>query len=175
MLAGTYWAFVLAPTRPAASPLGLSATEDRSSTAPALAALGAYFVWLAIHRFRDGSFSFSDIEVTVAFYGNPTHGLGQGALQVSARFILPMVLLLIPLQRREAWPRILAAITALLLLHIAVLLIGFLATQSQFYTPYRLAGELAHFVALLASVPLLFLLFAARSGPPRPAIQPSNG
>ena len=166
VVAGTYWAFVLAPTSSGMcepSPAG----HDKPSIAPVLAALGAYFAWLTVHRFRDGSFSFSDIEVTVAFYGNPTHGLGQGALQVSARFILPMVLLLIPLQRMEAWPRIFAGIIATLLLHIGVLLIGFLATQSQFYTPYRLAGELAHFVAVLAAVPLLFLLVGARGGPPR--------
>jgi hypothetical protein len=75
-----------------------------------------------------------------------------------------MVLLLIPMQLLQAWPRIFAGLIAILLLHIGVLLIGFLATQSQFYTPYRLAGELAHFIALLAAVPLLFLVFAARPG-----------
>jgi hypothetical protein len=168
---GTYWAFVLAPDRSGQSASSPGERDDESSLAPVLAALGAYFAWLTIHRFRDGSFSFSDIEVTVGFYGNPTHGLGQGALQVSARFILPMVLLLIPLQRMKAWPRILAGITAPFLLHIGVLLIGFLATQSQFYTPYRMAGELVHFIALLAAVPLLFLLFAARGGPPSDARQ----
>jgi hypothetical protein len=161
VVTGTYWAFVLAPTRTEQVTPGESA--GRSSAVPILAGLAAYFAWLTIHRFRDGSFSFSDIEVTVAFYGNPIHGLGQGVVQVSARFILPMVLLLIPLQRIEAWSRVFAGIIAALLLHIGVLLIGFLATQTQFYTPYRLAGELVHFIALLVAVPLLFLLFGARS------------
>jgi hypothetical protein len=174
VLVGTYWAFVLAPRPSGPSAPSPGASDDRPSVAPVLAALGGYFVWLTVHRFRDGSFSFSDIEVAVAFYGNPTHGLGQGAVQVSARFILPMVLLLIPLQRLEAWPRIFAGIIATLLLHIGVLLIGFLATQTQFYTPYRLAGELAHFIAVLASVPLLFLLFAARAGPPRATLAPND-
>jgi hypothetical protein len=160
VLVGAYWAFVVTPAPSTQSMSGEAST--RSDAAPVLAALAAYFVWLTIHRFRDGSFSFSDIEVTVAFYGNPVHGLGQGVVQVSARFILPMVLLLIPLQRMEAWSRVFAGIIAVLLLHIGVLLIGFLATQTQFYTPYRLAGELVHFIALLATVPLLFLLFAAR-------------
>jgi hypothetical protein len=167
---GTYWAFVLAPPRSGQSDASPCAKDESSGLVPVLAALGTYFVWLTVHRFRDGSFSFSDIEVTVAFYGNPTHTLGQGAVQVSARFILPMVLLLIPLQRLEAWPRIFAGIIATLLLHVGVLLIGFLATQSQFYTPYRLAGELVHFIALLAAVPLLFLLFAARGDPPRATV-----
>lgn len=160
VLIGAFWAFVLAPWTAPPSP-------RRPSIAPVLAALGAFFVWLTIHRFRDGSFSFSDIEVTVAFYGNPIHSLGQGAVQVSARFILPMVLLLIPLQRLPEWPRMLVALVAILLLHTGVLLIGFLATQTQFYTPYRLAGELAHFIALLVTVPLLSLLVTARPmGPP---------
>jgi hypothetical protein len=167
VLVGTYWAFVLAPPRSEPSASSPPARDDQSSLAPVLAALGAYFVWLTVHRFRDGSFSFSDIEITVAFYGNPAHFLGQGALQVSARFILPMVLLLISLQRMKGWPRIFAGLIAILLLHLGVLLIGFLATQSQFYTPYRLAGELVHFIALLISVPLIFLLFAARGSPPR--------
>jgi hypothetical protein len=162
VVVGTYWAFMLAPSH-AEHPTSHESAATTSSIAPVLAALTAYFVWLTIHRFRDGSFSFSDIEVTVAFYGNPTHSLGQGAVQVAARFILPMVLLLIPLQRIEAWPRVFAGIIAALLLHIGVLLIGFLATETQFYTPYRLAGEIVHFLALLASVPLLFLLFAARA------------
>jgi hypothetical protein len=162
VLVGAYWAFVLAPASADEAP------DDQPSLAPALAALGAYFVWLAVHRFRDGSFSFSDIEITVAFYGNPTHALGQGVVQVSARFILPMALLLIPLQRTPAGPRVFAGIVAMLLLHTGVLLIGFLATQTQFYTPYRLAGELVHFIALLVAAPLLFLLVAVRPAqPPR--------
>jgi hypothetical protein len=162
VLVGAYWAFVLAPAS------ADEATGDQPSMAPALAALGAYFVWLAVHRFRDGSFSFSDIEITVAFYGNPTHALGQGVVQVSARFLLPMALLLIPLQRTPAGPRVFAGIVATLLLHTGVLLIGFLATQTQFYTPYRLAGELVHFIALLVAAPLLFLLVAVRPAqPPR--------
>ena len=158
VLVGTYWAFVLAPAREAS----VRSADERSDMLPILAALGVCLVWLTVHRFRDGSFSFSDIEVAVAFYGNATHTLGQGAVQVSARFILPMVLLLIPLQRMEAPSRILGGIVAVCLVHIGFLLIGFLATQSQFYTPYRLAGELAHFIALLAAIPILFLAFAAR-------------
>jgi hypothetical protein len=161
VLIGSYWAFVLAPVR------GSRTTGDEERSAPILAALGACLVWLTVHRFRDGSFSFSDIEVTVAFYGNATHTLGQGAVQVAARFILPMVLLLIPLRQISAPLRTLGGILAVWLIHIGFLLIGFLATQSQFYTPYRLAGELAHFIALLGAIPILFLVFAAsRPGSP---------
>lgn len=174
-LIGTCWLFLL-PSLPHEERAGSPPiTDDRSTVRPVLAALGICFAWLTVQRIRDGSFSFSDIEVTVGFYGNPTHDLGQGALQVSARFILPMVLLFIPLQRMAASARILGATLALFLLHIGFLLVGFLATQSQFYTPYRLAGELAHFIVLLATVPLIFLLFSARGdrsrapSPPTPA------
>jgi hypothetical protein len=165
VLVGTCWLFMATPTASAHGVSSSPTTDERPSMLPVLAALAICFVWLTVHRFRDGSFSFSDIEVTVGFYGNPTHGIGQGAFQVSARFILPMVLLLIPLQRMAESARVLGAVVALLLLHTGFLLVGFLATRSQFYTPYRMAGELAHFIVLLASVPVFFLLFGARTSP----------
>jgi hypothetical protein len=159
VLAGTAWAFLLASTDSASN-----AEDAQPGAAPIFAGLGMVFVWLTIHLFRDGSFSFSDYEVTVGFFGNPTHHIGRGAVQVSARFILPMILLLIPLQRWASATRVLGVMMAVCLVHIAFLLVGFQATQSQFYTPYRLAGELAHFIALILSVPLLFVIFGFRPG-----------
>ena len=164
---GSYFLFVLAPTGPEPRVPGPPAGDDDSSIIPELAALGICFVWLAVQLLRDGSFSFSDYEVTVGFYGNPTHDIGRGALQVTARSILPMVLLLIPMQRLAAAPRVIVVLIALVLVHIGYLLVGFLATQSQFYTPYRLAGELAHFVALIPLIPLVYLLFSMRGNPRR--------
>jgi hypothetical protein len=157
VICGTYWAFVLVPNG-AGQASHPSDAVGESKIIPVLGGLGICFVWLTVQQLREGSFSFSDLEVAVGFYGNPIHDIGRGAAQVSARFILPMVLLLIPLRRTAASPRIFGVLVALFLLHIAFLLVGFLATQSQFYTPYRLAGELVHFIALIAAVPLLFLV-----------------
>jgi hypothetical protein len=164
IVCGTVWAFMMLPIRPERPRLDPSLTDQRprSQLIPVLSALALCFAWLTVQQQRDGSFSFSDIEVTVAFYGNPTHDIGRAALQVSARFILPMVLLLIPLRLTAGSARILGVVLALVLVHIAFLLVGFLATQSQFYTPYRLAGELAHFLVLIGSVPLLFVIFGRR-------------
>jgi hypothetical protein len=158
VVCGTYWIFLSAPS-PAPPP---STEKAPPALRPLLTGLCVGFVWLTVQELREGSFSFSDLEVTVGFYGNPTHDIGRGALQVSARFILPMVLLLLPLRWTAVAPRVLGVVVALLLLHIAFLLVGFLATQSQFYTPYRLAGELVHFIAVVGSLPLLFLLFGLR-------------
>jgi hypothetical protein len=151
---GSAWIFLLASVDH-----NPSNKSGDSELAPVFAALAIGFVWLTFHLFRDGSFSFSDYEVTVGFLGNPMHEIGRGAVQVSARFVLPMALLLMPLQRIASATRILGALMALFLVHIGYLLVGFQSTQGQFYTPYRLAGELAHFTALILSAPLLFLLF----------------
>jgi hypothetical protein len=166
VLVGTAWVFLLNSAEHKAQAVEPSTEAERAGALPVFAALAICFVWLAVHLFRDGSFSFSDYEVTVGFFGNPTHQIGRGAVQVSARFVLPMVLLVLPLQRTASGTRILGVMMALFLVHIAYLLVGFHATQSQFYTPYRLAGELAHFIALILCVPLLFLLFGTRAKPP---------
>ncbi len=156
LFGASFWAFVLAaPDAPGVPPGG--------GDVLLLAGAALFCADLAIHLHAGGSFSFSDYEVSVAFLGNPTHELWRSALQLLARFLLPLVLLWTPIVGGGRLPgrpwRSLAALYAVTFLHLGWLMLGLVAASGQFYTPYRLAGETVFFVAIvLVQAPVVLLL-----------------
>ncbi|MFT5430423.1 MAG: hypothetical protein ACI9OJ_001097 [Myxococcota bacterium] len=114
--------------------------------------------WALIGHF-EGGFGFGNLEVTVAYLGNPGRDFHAGVLRVVVKLLSPLcvaVSLAVTIRPKHA-PIIVSAVAFVLALRVAHLAFGIAADPTSFYSTYRLTGELVYQLILLGGGVLMGL------------------
>jgi hypothetical protein len=110
--------------------------------------------WTLIGHF-EGGYGFGDLEVTVAYLGNPERHFEQAVLRVVFKVLAPLgsaISLLFATQTHSRAKAILTTVLFVLVARIAHVSLGIAAEPTSFYSTYLLVGEIAYQAALLAGL-----------------------
>jgi hypothetical protein len=108
--------------------------------------------WALLGHF-EGGYGFGNLEITVAYLGNPGRYFNQAVLRIVLKLLAPLgaaVALIVATRSPDRASAIPAAIIFVLVARLAHLSLGIAAEPTSFYSTYRLVGELAYQAAMLA-------------------------
>jgi hypothetical protein len=141
---------------------GLLCTEDgahapRAQKLLLLAFVAVAWRWSLVGLF-EGEFGFGDLEISLAYVGNPERRVVQAGLTIVLKAWLPLAIVLAAADQRGTsgfnFRSLAQALGFVLGLRVVHLAIGIAASPSSFYSVYRLLGELVYEVGLLGGVAL---------------------